>query len=194
MSAAASSLAGTPLEETARFVAEDRQGLGHWTLLAVVVFALCCGAASAAPAAPIALQVKDTPAIVGANVGCTAETTKALVRSFVGDYNLGRVAAADRVWAPAPRFGWFSTGRPGARVGPRAKNRTSLSAYFRTRVKVHERLRVTELAAGYDPKRKLIHYSGKLLRSADDLRPKLRDFKGAADCVSGRPFLIVWSM
>jgi len=29
-------------------------------------------------------------------VGCNAETTKALVGKFVGDYNAGRVAAAER--------------------------------------------------------------------------------------------------
>ena len=67
---------------------------------------------------------------------------------------------------------------------------------FRSRVRVGKYLRLTELSAGYDPARNIVNFSGKLVRSADDIRPRRRphDFKGAADCVSGRPRLIVWSM
>jgi hypothetical protein len=63
-------------------------------------------------------------------------------------------------------------------------------------VKVHERLRITALAVGYDPQRQIVNFAGKLVRRADDIRPRRppQDFKGAADCVSGRPMLIVWSM
>jgi len=62
-------------------------------------------------------------------------------------------------------------------------------------VRVHERIRLTELRAGFDPRRRIVNFAGKLVRSADDLlaRPP-HDFKRAADCVSGRPSLIVWSM
>jgi hypothetical protein len=126
---------------------------------------------------------------------CNADTTKALVRKFVRNYNEGRVAAIDRLWAREPGFQWFSTGPPGARLGPPAYNRATLAAYFRARVRVHERIRLTELHAGYDPERNIVHFSGKLVRSADDLRPRSpHDFKGAANCESGRPVLIVWSM
>ena len=39
---------------------------------------------------------------------------------------------------------------------------------------------------------KIVNFSGKVVRSADDIRPRPpQDFKGAADCVSGRPTLIV---
>jgi hypothetical protein len=60
----------------------------------------------------------------------------------------------------------------------------------------HERLRVTRLGAGYDPQRRIVNFAGKLVRSADNIRPRRppQDFKGAADCVSGQPTLIVWSM
>ena len=126
--------------------------------------------------------------------GCTAEATQTLVRKFVRDYSAGRVKTINRLWAPEPRFQWFSTGRPGARLGSSAYNRATLAAYFRARVRVHERIRLTELGAGYDPKRRIVDFAGKLVRSADDLRARPHDFKGAADCVSGRPFLIVWSM
>jgi hypothetical protein len=61
---------------------------------------------------------------------------------------------------------------------------------------LHERLRLTALGAGYDPARDIVNFGGKLVRSADDIRPRrpLHAFKGAADCVSGRQTLIVWSM
>jgi hypothetical protein len=140
-------------------------------------------------------------ALVGAVVlaaasPCSADATRVLVRSFVRDYSAGRVAAINRMGAPAPRFRWFSTGKPGARLGAPAYVRSTLARYFRSRVRVHERLRLTELRAGYDPRRGIVDFSGKLVRSADDIRPRRppHDFKGAADCAAGRPMLIVWSM
>jgi hypothetical protein len=128
--------------------------------------------------------------------GCTADSTRALVQSFARNYSAGHVAVINRMWAPAPRFQWFSTGKPGERLGRTAHVRSTLARYFRSRVKVHERLRLTELGAGYDPQRMIVNFGGKLVRSADDIRPRRppHDFKGAADCVSGRPKLIVWSM
>ena len=135
------------------------------------------------------------PAHAGAETsGCTAEATKALVHTFVGDYNAGRLASIDRLWAPAGRFQWYSSSPPGARLGRRAYDRKTLIAYFRSRVRAHERIVITKLGAGYDPKRKIVNYGGKVMRRADDVTPRLLDFKGAADCVSGRPSLIVWSM
>jgi len=127
---------------------------------------------------------------------CTGDTTRMLVHSFVRNYSGGRVAAIDRMWAPEPRFQWFSSGKPGARLGPPAYVRSTLARYFRSRVRVHERLRLTELRVRYDPQRKIVNFSGKVVRSADDIRPRRppQDFKGAADCLSGRPTLIVWSM
>jgi hypothetical protein len=127
---------------------------------------------------------------------CTAATTKTLVRSFVRNYSAGHVAIINRMFAPKPRFQWYSTGKPGERIGRPAYVRSNLARYFRSRVRVHERLRLTELHAGYDPAREIVNFSGKLVRSADDIRPRRspHDFKGAADCVAGRPMLIVWSM
>lgn len=127
---------------------------------------------------------------------CTAGATRVLVHSFVRSYSAGRVAAINRMWAPEPRFQWFSSGKPGVRLGPPAYVRSTLARYFRLRVRMHERLRLTEFRARHDPMRGIVNFSGKLVRSADDilLRRPPHDFKGAADCVSGRPTLIVWSM
>src|SRR5919201_5855970 len=125
----------------------------------------------------------------GAQTACTADTTKPLIQAFVRNYGDGRVGVINRMWAPEPRFRWFSSGEPGARLGPPAHVRSTLARYFQSRVRVHERLRLTELRARYESQRRIVHFSGKLVRSADDIRPRRlpHDFKGAADCVSGGP-------
>lgn len=127
--------------------------------------------------------------------GCTAAATTQLVNAFVASFNRGRMKAADRVWAPAPRFQWYSTTRPGKRLGDASKDRSTLVSYFRSRARMHEKIRLTAFGAGYDPRRNIVNFGGKLIRSADDASraPKQRDFKGAADCRAGHPSLIVWS-
>jgi hypothetical protein len=127
-------------------------------------------------------------------MACTAVTTKALVQKFVRNYDSGQVAAIDRLWAREPYFEWFSTRAPGARLGPAAYNRSTLASYFRARVRAHENLRVIRLGAGYDAKRNIVNFAGKLVRRADHLPAgDPQDFKGAVRCAN-RPLLIVWSM
>jgi hypothetical protein len=148
-----------------------------------------------------AARSEATPYLTSSS-DCTAVATEALVHQFVGDFNTRRLARIDRLWAPAPRFQWYSAPR---RYGDASKNRATLIAYLRARVREHERILLTQLGAGYDPQRKLVDFGGKLTRSADDIRPQLvrgpdgqrpirHSFKGAADCVSGHPVLIGWSM
>ena len=72
--------------------------------------------------------------------------------------------------------------------------RSTLLAYFRNRARRHERIRIVKLGAGYDPARDIVNFGGKLTRRADDGRTSVKDFKGAADCSTGSPRLIVWSM
>jgi len=94
-----------------------------------------------------------------AKTACTAHTTKTLVHAFVHNYSAGRVAVINRMWAPEPRFQWFSTGKPGARLGARAYVRSTLVRYFRSRVRVHEHLRLTALRAAFDPARGIVDFS-----------------------------------
>jgi hypothetical protein len=155
--------------------------MARLALLALVGGIAAAGGAAGAASAP--------------SSGCTAAATKTLVHSFVAGYKAGHVAAIDRMWAPEPYFQWYSTIAPGGRLGSKAYDRTTLAAYFRTRVRVHEKIVLTQLHAGYDAKRNLVNFAGKLVRSADDLTatgPK--DFKGAAACRATGPTLIVWSM
>jgi hypothetical protein len=125
---------------------------------------------------------------------CTAKATIALVETFAADFRNGKISPIEGLWAPAPRFQWYSTRAPGARIGASAYERSTLMHYFRARARLHERLRIVQLRARLDPERGIVNFSGKLVRSADDLRPALLDFKGAAECLSSRPMLIVWSM
>jgi hypothetical protein len=145
----------------------------------------------AAGVAAIAASPVAAEPFVRTTSGCTADATTALIRGFVRDYDHGRVAAMNRVWAPEPYFQWFSAGR---RSGSRAYDRASLAAYFDGRVRTHERIRLLELGAGYDPKRNIVNFAGRLVRSADDLQPVTLPFKGAAACRRTGPSLIVWSM
>jgi len=140
--------------------------------------------------------VLSSPVRSAGSEACTADATKALVRSFVSGYAAGRVRAIDRMVAPAPRFHWFSAGPPQARLGAPSQERSTLARYFRARVREHERIRIVRLGAGYDPHRRIVNFGGELVRSADDIRPRrgATAFKGAADCVTGRPAFIVWSM
>jgi hypothetical protein len=126
---------------------------------------------------------------------CSAAATEELVNRFVRNYAAGRIVVIMRMWAPEPRFQWFSAGKPRERSGREARNRATLAAYFRARIRARERLRLTRLGAGYDAKRHIVHFGGKLIRSARDMRRRPpQDFKGAADCVSRHPTFIVWSV
>lgn len=158
-------------------------------------FGLVCLVAAATAVTSAASRTWASDQTQHAAVGCTAASTTSLVHAFIADFSRGRVQAANQLWAPAPRFQWYSTTQPGRRLGSRSKDRSTLAAYFQSRARVHERIRLTQLHAGYDPKQNDVNFGGKLVRNADDAPgiAKQRDFKGAADCKSGHPSLIVWS-
>jgi hypothetical protein len=167
-----------------------RKPTGCWLL----AFALVCLAAATAATSDASPTTTHARAQYSAGA-CTVASTTHLVYVFVASFNRGRVEAAERVWARAPRFQWYSTTQPGKRLGSRSKDRSTLASYFRGRARMHEQIRLTQFHAGYDPKRNIVNFGGKLIRIADDAAgpPKQRDFKGAADCISGHPSLIVWS-
>jgi len=148
----------------------------------------------------LAVAPMHAPAATTPPPGCTAAATRALVHRFVGDFNTGRLEAIDELWAPAPRFRWYSSGGSGKRLGAAAYNRATLIPYLRSRLREHEKLLIVKLGGGFEPSRQIANFAGKLIRSADDITPRLvpspirHDFKGAADCIAGHLSLIVWSM
>ena len=161
--------------------------------------------AAAALAGCLAVAPMRATAATAAPPGCTAKSMRTLVHRFVDDFNTGRLEAIDELWAPTPRFQWFSTGGPGKRLGAAAYDRATLIPYLRSRIREHEKLLIVKLGGSYEPSRHIANFAGKLTRSADDITPRLvpspngprpihHDFKGAADCVAGHLSLIVWSM
>jgi ketosteroid isomerase-like protein len=117
---------------------------------------------------------------------CTPADGKAVVRDFAAAWNRGDVAAANALWATKPEFKWFSSAE---RTGARAYARSTVATYIRSRVRLHEKLRIVSLRAGYDAARNLVHFSGTLARGAP-----AKPFKGAVTCSTPTPQLVVWSM
>jgi hypothetical protein len=158
----------------------------RWFPPAVVAAIVCSSIASTASAT-------SPPAMRGAT--CTGSATETIVRRFVADFDAGKAAAAEVLFAPEPYFQWYSARAPGQRLENQAYERSTLRAYFEARVRAHERLQLTRLQARYDAGRKIVNFSGKLIRSADRLHPSAPHwFKGAATCGPYGPMLIVWSM
>jgi hypothetical protein len=117
---------------------------------------------------------------------CTAADGKDVVRSFAGAWNRGDVAGAASMWARKPEFKWLSGPN---RLGPRAYDRSTLRSYIRSRVRLHERLRIVALRARYEAARNIVNFSGMLSRGGP-----AKPFKGAVTCSTPEPLLIVWSM
>jgi hypothetical protein len=132
--------------------------------------------------------------IAGKTSVCSA-ATNVVVRSFAGTYSGGETLRALREWAQEPAFRSYASRPPGARLGSEAQDRASLPSYFRARIRARERLVIERLVLVYDPDRNFVHFSGSLVRSADDLSaPRRQAFSGAADCSPARPRLVAWSM
>jgi hypothetical protein len=150
--------------------------------VAVVALAACL----ATPAVAL------TPATRAAPARCSDAAARRLVERFAADFSAGRLRATDALWARGPAFAWYSTSAPGARVGARATDRSTLRAYFRSRIAAGEKLRVVSMQTTADPRRGLRHFHGTVSRRARGMRATRYAFKGAADCRTRR--LGVWSM
>jgi hypothetical protein len=128
---------------------------------------------------------------------CSPASVEGTVRAFVTAFNSGRITVAEGYFAEEPMFEWFSVNPPGTRLGSRARDRATLRAYLASRARVHEKLRVTQLSAGYNARQKNFDFGGKLIRTSDEKRTassRPDDFKGAAVCRGGGSVLFVWSM
>jgi hypothetical protein len=102
------------------------------------------------------------------------------VRAFVAAYDAGQSGLAERFFAPAPRFRWYS--EPGRREGSAAYDRSTLDAYLARREASGDDLelvRVTPSDAG--------NFAFTVRRFGETLLSK-----GALDCRSG--LFAVWSL
>lgn len=123
---------------------------------------------------------------------CLVQTTTT-VAAFIRAFNARDVQRLDELWAQEPSFQWYSTTAPGARLGAKARDRSTLLQYFRNRMRRREHLRLLGIRVGVDQARALGNFNGKLVRSGNDLRPITYGYKGAVSCLS-QARLIVWSM
>jgi hypothetical protein len=134
---------------------------------------------------------------------CSHAELGRLIVGFVGAFNAGRSARLDALFARddgdgdvlTPSFQWYSTAKPGARLGDAAENRANLIPYFRRRHAKHERLRLLVWHGRGENTDAYADFAFTLVRTADDARRPLTLIgKGAAICTASRNTIAVWSM
>jgi hypothetical protein len=120
---------------------------------------------------------------------CGRDSLRTAVGAFVSSFNAGDSLRLDALFADEPAFGWYSSGPPGLRTRAAAANRATLGAYFRSRHRRQDRLRLiafrfTGNSPGYG------NFTLVLKRSAADYRRgawfRLVG-KGAAICSDAPP-------
>ena len=79
---------------------------------------------------------------VGPITNCTSTQTRSALRSFVAAFNAGDYRRLDSLFAGPQWFHWYSSGGPGLRIDPAARNRTTLVGYFRARHAQRDRFRL----------------------------------------------------
>jgi hypothetical protein len=133
---------------------------------------------------------------------CTVPEVHQLVARFIRAFNAGTSGKLDALWAQddhdgdagTPSFQWYSTGKPGARFGPDAEDRSTLISYFRARHRRGERLRLVSMSRGGNANG-YFHFGFHIRRRARDMRhPGVFEGKGAAICSSAGAQLAVWSI
>lgn len=123
---------------------------------------------------------------------CSLGEARLLVLNFVRAFNAGNRRQLDRIFAREPAFQWYSTGKPGQRLGREAENRSTLIRYFELRHRMRERLELLSFIGGQTPGGEF-GFSFHILRQARDLHPRVLQGKGALFCASSRNRIIVWS-
>ena len=126
---------------------------------------------------------------------CDAEAVHSALRSFTRAFNTGDAMRLDRLFSQT-NFVWYSSAAPGRRTLSGAADRPSLAAYFRTRHRRHDRVKLlTFRFNGYDEARRLGHFELTAERRADDYRsgsPFALTGKGALDCArTARTFAVL---
>jgi hypothetical protein len=140
-------------------------------LPAAVLVAACTAEHEAAPRA-----AASTTTICGSHQALTSR-----VRAFVEAYDRGERGLADRFFARAPVFQWYS--ERGLRQGAAAYDRSTLDAYLTGRERQGDRqdlLDVTSSDSGRD-------FTFTARRAGEEFLSK-----GAVDCGSG--LFVVWSL
>ena len=127
---------------------------------------------------------------------CTRSQTHAAFNAFFTDFNQGRFARLDALFADEPAFQWYSSPAPGRRLNRAAMQRRTLIPYFRRRHERHEEFRLLAFNfVGNSGHWSNFWFEG--LRSADGFNDghwRGMTGKGAAICDQGTAQFIVLSL
>ncbi|MBA2462123.1 MAG: hypothetical protein H0V45_10235 [Actinobacteria bacterium] len=156
------------------------------------VVALVSATAAAMPVGATNARVRD----------CTPQEAKQVVSRFIVAFNRGSSARLGVLFAVddgdgdagTPSFQWYSTGKPGARLGAAASDRSTLLGYFAARHRLRERLRLLSID-GNGNSNGYFHFAFTISRQASDLPLTKYQGKGAMICSAGSGGRIaVWSV
>jgi hypothetical protein len=133
----------------------------------------------------IFFPLENDPFTSPGGVRCDVTALRATLAAFVGAYNRGDLPRLDRLFS-RDHFHWYSSGGPGIRLLPEARNRETLIPYFRQRHGRGDRLRLlTYRFNGYERERDVGHFELIGRRRADDSGSAgwfRMSGKGALDC------------
>ena len=127
---------------------------------------------------------------------CTSAQVRAALASFVSAFSAGEYRRLNGLFAAPMWFRWYSSSRPGERVGAAAQRRATLVGYFRSRHASRDQLRLVSFkfngnTLGYG------NFVFKMKRSAADFREGAWftvEAKGAALCEGASTRFIVMSV
>ena len=146
----------------------------------VLMFGLAaCTASGPDVPAPTASSAVTSAAVTTTAAGpCTDDAAMGrVVRAFLAAYNAGEAGLADRFFAPAGTFRWYS--EYGRRQGGAAYDRSTVDRYLATRHAEGDRLTLVRLTRSGES-----GDFGFWVRHAGAAGPVLS--KGAVDCATGR--------
>ena len=132
-------------------------------------------------------MIAGVAALMLAASPCDARGARGTVARFVRAYDAGDLRTLDRLFS-VDEFVWYSSNRPGLRVGAAASERTTLVSYFRRRHTAHDRLELLTLRYN-GASNGLGNVAFTLRRRADDYRAGSSfrlSGKGAVSCTDGR--------
>lgn len=147
-----------------------------------------------ATVATAALALSAGTAATGSRAASTAAScdARSVVEQFFAALGAGELARLDELFAREnERWNWYSIAdRAGQRFSPEARNRSTLRAYFASRIAQHEQLRLVRIDENENG-----NFGVLVERRADDLRDGqwvTRGGKGWVNCVAGK--IAVWSL
>lgn len=143
-------------------------------------------------AATAALALWAGAVVTGSGAAAAGCEARPVVEDFIAALNRGDLARLDQLFAAdGEGWNWYSVGDlAGQRLRAASMDRSTLAAYFASRLAQHEQLRLVRIDENGNG-----NFGMLLVRRADDLRggePVQRNGKGWVSCATGK--IGVWSL